>query len=111
MCAADDAPITSSRSIRITCRTSLYGSLAPESASIADELAGFIDLRIDGLREALAHLAKHRDESLANPHVPGRARFIFDHSQAHLEAELTWTRELRTELRERASLDGEGEPE
>jgi len=55
-------------------------------------------------------LAKHREESLADPHVPRRARFIFDHSRAHLEAELAWTQALRTELRERGSLDGEGEP-
>lgn len=76
-----------------------------------EELAGFIDQRSDGLRETLAHLAKHREESLADPHVPGRARFIFDHSRAHLEAELAWTQELRTELRKRGSLDGEGNPE
>ena len=71
---------------------------------------GFIDLRIEGLRETLAFLANHREESLADPHVPRRARFIFDHSRAYLEAELAWTRALRTELRERGSLDGQDGP-
>jgi len=75
-----------------------------------EELAAFIDLRIEGLRETLAYLAKHREESLADPHVPRRARFIFDHSQAHLEAELAWTEALWTELRARGSLDGEDGP-
>jgi DNA-binding PadR family transcriptional regulator len=75
-----------------------------------EEVAGFIDLRIEELRETLAYLAKHREESLADPHVPGRARFIFDHSREHLEAELAWTQALRAELRARGPLDGKGEP-
>lgn len=75
-----------------------------------EELAGYIDARIEGLQAVLAHLAKHREESLINPHVPGRARFIFDHSRTHLEAELAWTQALQTELQERGSLDGEGKP-
>jgi hypothetical protein len=48
---------------------------------------------------------------MANPHVPRRARFIFDHSQAHLEAELAWTRALRAELRDGGSARGRQGPE
>lgn len=70
-----------------------------------EELAGHIDTRIKRLKEILAHLTKHREDSLADPHVPRRARFIFDHSRAHLEAELAWTQSLASELESRETAD------
>jgi len=68
-----------------------------------DELLGHLAGRIESLEETLRFLARHREENMADPHVPRRARFIFDHSQVHLEAELAWTRTLQKQLQERGT--------
>ena len=64
------------------------------------EMLGYLVGRAIQLEETLSYLAEHRQESMADPHVPRRARFIFDHSKVHLEAELAWTRTLEKQLRE-----------
>jgi len=75
-----------------------------------DEILEHLGARLDELSRTLEHLEAHRAENMADPHVPRQARFIFDHSQAHLEAELAWTRAFQTELRARGSLDGQDGP-
>jgi hypothetical protein len=66
----------------------------------AQEIHGYLDARVAQLEETATYLVEHRAESLADPHVPRRARFIFDHARAHLDAELAWTRALREALLE-----------
>ena len=73
-----------------------------------DELLDHIDRRVSQLSATLDALREHRAESLADPHVPEIARFIFDHSQRHLEAELAWTRRLREELEDPEGGGGAG---
>ena len=63
-----------------------------------DEIVGCLNQRIVQLEAARRYLAEHRDESLANPHVPRRAAWIFDHSQRHLDAELEWTRSVLADI-------------
>jgi len=76
-----------------------------------EEILRHLEARLDELNRTLEYLDRHRAESMANPHVPHRARFIFDHSQAHLKAELAWTRALRAELRDGGSARGRHGPE
>lgn len=59
-----------------------------------DELKGFLSGRIGQLEKTLAGLAAHRAEQLKNEQVPPLAAIIFDHHQAHLQAELGWTKDL-----------------
>lgn len=75
-----------------------------ESLSLAEAL-GYLDGRVAELAGTLKFLAQHRDENMADPHVPRRARFIFDHSRVHLEAELAWTQSLQQELADRGRID------
>ncbi len=63
-----------------------------------EEVLEHLQGRLDELSQIVEYLERHRAENMADPHVPRRARFIFDHSKAHLEAELAWTRALRMEL-------------
>jgi DNA-binding PadR family transcriptional regulator len=69
----------------------------------ADEVQKYLTGRVEGLRQTLEYLDAHRDEQLANPHVPDRAQWIFDHSRAHLRAELAWTEGLLAEISTRGS--------
>jgi len=68
----------------------------------ANEVQEYLKGRVEALRQTLEYLDAHRDEQLANPHVPKRARWIFDHSRAHLSAEMAWTEGLLAET----SADG-----
>ena len=63
-----------------------------------EEVLEHLQARLDELNRTAEYLQRHQAENMANPHVPRQARFIFDHSQAHLDAELAWTRALRMEL-------------
>jgi DNA-binding PadR family transcriptional regulator len=69
------------------------------------EILEHLQARLDDLNRTAEHLKRHRAENMTDPHVPRRARFIFDHSQAHLEAELSWTQALWTELHDGGSPD------
>lgn len=46
------------------------------------------------LEQALSEVREHREEQLANPHVPALAGAIFDHTLVHTEAELRWVSDL-----------------
>jgi len=70
-----------------------------------DEALRYLDGRISELEEACEYLERHQAENMGNPHVPARARFIFDHSRVHLDAELAWTRSLRQELAASGAVD------
>ena len=59
-----------------------------------DEVLGYLRRRVTGLEEAQRYLAGHQKEQLAKPDVPSVAATVFEHSRAHLEAELAWTRAL-----------------
>jgi DNA-binding PadR family transcriptional regulator len=72
------------------------------------ERLDFLDARVAQLEKIATHLTEHRAESLANPRVPRQARFIFDHSRAHLDAEIAWTRALREELLASGPADVQG---
>lgn len=58
------------------------------------ESAALIRQRIAYLEATVSGLLAHRTEQMANEYVPVRAMAIFDHSLAHFQAELMWTRDL-----------------
>ncbi len=62
------------------------------------EIVSFLQQRVEELEKSLAYLQVHRNDQLANPHVPARARWIFDHSTSHLQAELAWTQTVLSEV-------------
>jgi len=56
-----------------------------------DEIKGYLGDRAMQLDAWLQGLAAHRAEQLAQSDTPRLAAAIFDHAQAHLQAELDWT--------------------
>ena len=62
------------------------------------EIVAYLHERIEKTDNTLQYLEKHRSTSMANPQVPRRARWIFGHSQRHLEAELSWLKSLLVEF-------------
>ena len=58
------------------------------------EVKGYLRERAARLEAVVEHLVAHRAEQLASEGVPRFASAIFDHSLAHFQAELTWTREV-----------------
>lgn len=59
-----------------------------------EEIKDYLSRRLAWLQVGGEHLAGHRAESLADEQVPRLAAAIFDHTLAHLQAELAWTREV-----------------
>jgi DNA-binding PadR family transcriptional regulator len=64
----------------------------------AEEVKHAFQERVEGLTQAWEHLLHHREEQMARPTVPDSARFIFAHAFHHLEAELSWAREVLESL-------------
>jgi DNA-binding PadR family transcriptional regulator len=59
-----------------------------------EEVKGYLRGRVTQLKATLQHLDTHKDEQLANEHVPRLAAAVFDHSWGHFQAELAWTQDL-----------------
>ena len=60
----------------------------------AEEVRGYLRGRVAQLEATVQHVAAHRAERLADERVPRLAGPIFDHTLAHLQAELAWTEDL-----------------
>lgn len=63
-----------------------------------EEIKQYLRVRQASLQEALKHIQSHREEQLANPHVPRLASAIFDHTLVHTQAELNWIIDLLEDL-------------
>ncbi|MCD4702308.1 MAG: PadR family transcriptional regulator [Candidatus Aegiribacteria sp.] len=59
-----------------------------------EEMKGYLRRRIAQLEATFQHVTIHRAEQLAQKDMPRSAAVIFDHSLAHFQAELDWTRDL-----------------
>jgi DNA-binding PadR family transcriptional regulator len=59
-----------------------------------EEIKGFLQGRITGLEHALAYMDVHEEEQVSRDEVPTSAKVVFDHSRVHMDAELTWLRNL-----------------
>ncbi len=65
-----------------------------------DEVLAYLRGRVAGLEATLAHLNAHQVEQGVQPAVPPIANAIFEHSRAHIQAELMWTQDLLTQVEE-----------
>jgi len=59
-----------------------------------EEMKGYLRGRVAQLEAIVQHITAHRAEQLAHEDMPRSAAVIFDHSLAHFQAELDWTRDL-----------------
>jgi DNA-binding PadR family transcriptional regulator len=57
----------------------------------------YLEQRIAHAQQALQHLRRHKTEGMTDPQIPRIARAIFDHTLAHLEAEMRWLETLKEE--------------
>ncbi len=63
-----------------------------------DEIENFLRRRVAQLEEVLSYLDSHQQEELGKHEAPRWAVAIFNHSRIHFQAELTWTRDLLTQV-------------
>lgn len=68
--------------------------LAFMEALPSEEVEGYLRGRIAQLEGIVQHVAEHRAEQVTRPEVPALAAAVFDHSLAHFQAELDWTRDV-----------------
>jgi len=77
--------------------------LAFMNALPAEEIKGYLYHRMVQMESLLQYLGSHEQEQMGQPEVPASAVAIFEHSHAHLAAELAWTKELLEKI-ERGEL-------
>lgn len=63
-----------------------------------EEILQYIEARAFGCEQALKHVVAHEAEQNQNVHLPKQAKYIFEHSKMHLEAELNWLKKVAEEL-------------
>jgi DNA-binding PadR family transcriptional regulator len=63
-----------------------------------DEVIEYLRARIGALEKISEGLAQHKDAELKRPDVPAIAHAIFEHSAAHYQAELAWTKSFLCEM-------------
>lgn len=59
-----------------------------------EEIRGYLQKRVAHLEAATRYLTAHQATEINREEVPAVAAAIFNHTRVHLEAELTWSREL-----------------
>ncbi len=59
-----------------------------------EEVQGYLRKRVAELESIVEYVTAHRAGQLTQPEVPRLAAAVFDHSLAHFQAELAWTRDL-----------------
>ncbi len=70
------------------------------SALPADEVREAVRGRIAAIEAARARLAAHEKAQLGDNSIPPVAKAIFSHTLTHLEAELSWTKELLDKMKQ-----------
>jgi DNA-binding PadR family transcriptional regulator len=66
-----------------------------------DEIKGYLYKRVEVLESILQNLNAHQQEQLERVEVPKSAAVVFEHSRAHLAAELSWTQDIITKIERR----------
>jgi DNA-binding PadR family transcriptional regulator len=64
------------------------------SALPRDEILGHLQNRVAQLEQVARYLNEHQDEQVSNDEVPALANAIFDHTRVHIQAELSWTKDV-----------------
>ena len=68
--------------------------LAFMNALPADEIKGYLHKQVTQLEAILQYLDSHQQEQMSQPDIPNRAVVIFEHTRAHLNAELSWMKNV-----------------
>jgi DNA-binding PadR family transcriptional regulator len=68
------------------------------SALPPEEVRQAVRGRVAGLEGAYKRLLAHKEDKFQDPAIPAVARAIFGHTLAHMEAELSWTKDLLEKL-------------
>jgi DNA-binding PadR family transcriptional regulator len=64
------------------------------SALPRDEILGHLQNRVAQLEQVARYLNEHQDEQVSNDEVPALANAILDHTRVHIQAELSWTKDV-----------------
>ena len=72
--------------------------LAFLNALPVDEIKSYLRQRVAQLEGITQGLDAHQQEQMAQADVPSSAAAIFEHSRAHLLAELSWTRDVLAKI-------------
>ena len=72
--------------------------LAFINALPVNEIKSYLHQQVSQLEADLQYLNTHQQEQMSQPGIPSRAGMIFEHSRAHLVAELTWLREVLDQI-------------
>jgi DNA-binding PadR family transcriptional regulator len=78
--------------------------LAFMEALPVEEVEGYLRDRVSQLEGIIQHVTAHRAEVLADAYVTRVVSAVFDHSLAHFEAELAWTRDVLDKVERGAYL-------
>ena len=78
--------------------------LAFMEALPGEEVEGYLRDRVSQLESIVQHVTAHRAEVLAGEYVSRVVSAVFDHSLAHFEAELAWTRDVLDKVERGAYL-------
>jgi DNA-binding PadR family transcriptional regulator len=68
--------------------------LAFLNALPTEEIKGYLHKQVSQLEANLQYLDSHQQEEMSQTNIPKSAVLIFEHSRAHLTAELSWTKEV-----------------
>ena len=63
------------------------------------EIKDYLHKRVEVLESIVQNLNAHQQEQLDRVEVPKSAAVVFDHSRAHLAAELAWTRDIIAKIK------------
>ncbi len=63
-----------------------------------EEVAGYLNQRIQRADESIAYLHRHGEAMHGNPHIPAQALAIISHTRKHMEAERSWLAEVKERL-------------
>ena len=58
------------------------------------EVKGYLRKQVAQMEANLQYLDSHQQEQMSQADIPGSAALIFEHSRAHLNAELSWMKEI-----------------
>jgi len=72
--------------------------LAFMNALPVDEIKGYLRQQVAQLEVVLQHLDSHQQEQMSQTDIPRSAEMIFEHSRAHVAAELSWTRSVLAKI-------------
>jgi DNA-binding PadR family transcriptional regulator len=64
------------------------------------EIRSYLQSRVAQLEDALQYLESHQEDQMEQPEVPASAVAIFEHSRAHLKAELVWMKEVLEKMQQ-----------